>query len=144
LLALYAERKTAEGFAFSATARGSANSRTLRFERRRPAHRHRRHQKRPRKATPMIACSAATSATAKPKWRCAPLQGGCRQQTDRRSTPDSFAFQHFETSRNASPLPAGRNAQPLPHRAEQKVILADLEAGKVDIVIGTHACFPRT
>ena len=74
LLALYAARKTAQGFAFSADGNFQREFEdAFEFEETAgPEHRHRGHQARYGDA-PLrwTGCSAATSATAKPKWPCA-------------------------------------------------------------------------
>ena len=57
-----------------------------------------------------------------------------------------LAFQHFETFKQrfaAFPV-THRNDQPLPHPKQQKEILQKVEAGKIDILIGTHRLFPKT
>ena len=145
LLKLYAERHTAAGHRLLPRQRVPARvRRLLRLQRdRRPALRHPRHQVRhgihPR---PWIACSAATSATAKPKSPCAPPSKPCRMASRSRSSrpppssasstlkPSSSRFSQFPI--NIEMISRFRTAK------EQKLIVEQVETGSVDILIGTH------
>ncbi len=100
--------------------------RRLRLHRdRRPTLRHPRHQgghgSRP---SPWTGCSAATSATARPKSPCAPLSRPCRMASRWPSSRQlrSSRFQHFESFKKAfREFPCeGRNAVALSHREGER------------------------
>ena len=102
LLKLYAGRKLGEGFAFHPTARSSANLKTPSNLKKRPT---RPSPSQMSSATwnarsPWIVCCAATWATERRKWPCAPRSRRSPIQASGCARPDHvLAFQHFETFR---------------------------------------------
>ena len=102
LLKLYAERKVAEGYSFSPDSNWQREFEdAFEFERDpRPADRRRRRQTRHgERRSRWTGCSAATSATARPKSPCAPpsrpsMDG---KQVAVLAPTTVLAFQHFET-----------------------------------------------
>ena len=144
LLALYAQRKTAEGFAFSSDGNFQREfADAFEFE-------ETVDQitaiadvaKDMERATPMdrLLCGDVGYGKTEVAMRAAFKAVADSKQVAVLSPTTILAFQHFETfKRRFAAFPAkvemlSRFRSP----AEQKKILADLEAGKVDVVIGTH------
>ncbi|HEY6385639.1 MAG TPA: transcription-repair coupling factor [Candidatus Acidoferrum sp.] len=144
LLTLYAARKTTQGFAFSADGNFQREFEDA-FEFEETAGQNtaiadiKRDMERP---TPMdrLLCGDVGYGKTEVAMRAAFKAVSDSKQVAVLAPTTVLAFQHFETFKQrfaAFPvriemLSRFRNA------AEQKKILADLEAGKVDIVIGTH------
>ena len=145
LLKLYAERKVANGYAFSPDTEWQKEFEEA-FQ----------YDETPDQLTAIadiktrhgdrrcrwIAWFAATSDTAKPKSPCGPHSR--RSATESRSRcwrPTTvLCYQHFETFKErfaAFPVTIAMLSRFVAPK-EQKKIVADLEAGKVDVVIGTH------
>src|SRR5271168_2478989 len=144
LLALYAQRKTAEGFAFSPDGNFQREfADAFEFE-------ETVDQvtaiadvaKDMERATPMdrLLCGDVGYGKTEVAMRAAFKAVADSKQVAVLSPTTILAFQHFETfKRRFAAFPAkvemlSRFRSP----AEQKKILAELEAGKVDVVIGTH------
>ena len=144
LLVLYAERKTAKGFAFSADGNWQREFEdAFEFEETPDQLTAIGDVKRDlEKATPMdrLLCGDVGYGKTEVAMRAAFKAVTDAKQVAILTPTTVLAFQHFETFKKrfaAFPtriemLSRFRNA------AEQKAILADLESGKVDVVIGTH------
>ena len=144
LLALYAERKTAKGFAFSADGNWQREFEdSFEFEETPDQITAIGDVKRDlEKSTPMdrLLCGDVGYGKTEVAMRAAFKAVTDAKQVAVLTPTTVLAFQHFETFKKrfaAFPtriemLSRFRNA------TEQKAILADLEAGKVDVVIGTH------
>jgi transcription-repair coupling factor (superfamily II helicase) len=144
LLALYAERKTAPGFAFSADGAWQREFEdAFEFEETTDQLAAIKDVKRDlEKASPMdrLLCGDVGYGKTEVAMRAAFKAVSENKQVAVLTPTTVLAFQHFETFKKrfaAFPtrvemLSRFRNA------TEQKAILADLETGKVDIVIGTH------
>jgi transcription-repair coupling factor (superfamily II helicase) len=144
LLTLYAARKTAQGFAFSADGNFQREFEDA-FEFEETADQNtaiadiKRDMERP---TPMdrLLCGDVGYGKTEVAMRAAFKSVSDSKQVAVLAPTTILAFQHFETFKQrfaAFPVRIemlSRFRSP----AEQKKILADLEAGKVDIVIGTH------
>ncbi|MGB8472969.1 MAG: transcription-repair coupling factor [Candidatus Acidiferrum sp.] len=144
LLTLYAARKTAQGFAFSADANFQHEFEDA-FEFEETADQNtaiadiKRDMERP---TPMdrLLCGDVGYGKTEVAMRAAFKAVSDSKQIAVLAPTTVLAFQHFETFKQrfaAFPVRIemlSRFRSP----AEQKKILADLEAGKVDVVIGTH------
>jgi transcription-repair coupling factor (superfamily II helicase) len=144
LLALYAARKTAQGFAFSADGNFQREFEDA-FEFEETADQNtaiadiKRDMERP---TPMdrLLCGDVGYGKTEVAMRAAFKSVSDSKQVAVLAPTTVLAFQHFETFKKrfaAFPVRIemlSRFRSP----AEQKKILAELEAGKVDIVIGTH------
>ncbi len=144
LLALYAARKTAQGFAFSADGNFQREFEDA-FEFEETADQNtaiadiKRDMERP---TPMdrLLCGDVGYGKTEVAMRAAFKSVSDSKQVAVLAPTTVLAFQHFETFKKrfaAFPVRIemlSRFRTP----AEQKKILAELEAGKVDIVIGTH------
>ena len=144
LLALYAERKTAEGFAFSPDGawqrefedafefEETADQRTAIADIKKDLE----------KATPMdrLLCGDVGYGKTEVAMRAAFKAVADSKQIAVLTPTTVLAFQHFETFKKRFAAFPTRVEMLSRFRtvAEQKVILADLEGGKVDIVIGTH------
>jgi transcription-repair coupling factor (superfamily II helicase) len=144
LLALYAQRKTAEGFAFSPDGNFQREFADA-FEFEETADQITAIAdvtKDMERATPMdrLLCGDVGYGKTEVAMRAAFKAVADSKQVAVLSPTTILAFQHFETfKRRFAAFPAkvemlSRFRSP----AEQKKILADLEAGKVDVVIGTH------
>jgi transcription-repair coupling factor (superfamily II helicase) len=144
LLALYAQRKTAPGFAFSADGNFQREfADAFEFEETvDQATAIADVTKDMERATPMdrLLCGDVGYGKTEVAMRAAFKAVADSKQVAVLSPTTILAFQHFETfKRRFAAFPAkvemlSRFRSP----AEQKKILADLEAGKVDVVIGTH------
>src|ERR1700688_271754 len=144
LLALYAERKTAEGFAFSPDGawqrefenafefEETADQRTAIADIKKDLE----------KPIPMdrLLCGDVGYGKTEVAMRAAFKAVADGKQIAVLTPTTVLAFQHFETFKKRFAAFPTRIEMLSRFRtaAEQKVILADLEAGKVDIVIGTH------
>jgi len=144
LLALYAQRKTAEGFAFSPDGNFQREFEdAFEFEETPDQNTSiadiRRDMER---ASPMdrLLCGDVGYGKTEVAMRAAFKAISDSKQVALLAPTTVLCFQHFETfKRRFAPFPA--NIEMLSRfrsPAEQKRVLADLEAGKVDIVIGTH------
>ncbi len=144
LLALYAARKTAQGFAFSPDGNFQREFEDA-FEFEETVDQNAAIidiKKDMERATPMdrLLCGDVGYGKTEVAMRAAFKAVGDGKQVVVLSPTTVLAFQHFETFKSrfaAFPvkiemLSRFRNA------AEQKKILADVEAGKVDVIIGTH------
>jgi transcription-repair coupling factor (superfamily II helicase) len=144
LLALYAQRKTAPGFAFSADGNfqrefedafefeETADQNTALTDIKRDMER----------AAPMdrLLCGDVGYGKTEVAMRAAFKAVADSKQVAVLSPTTVLAFQHFETFKHrfaAFPVRIDMLSR-FRSTAEQKKTLADLEAGKVDIVIGTH------
>ena len=144
LLALYAERKTAEGFAFSPDGawqrefedafefEETADQRTAISDIKKDLE----------KPTPMdrLLCGDVGYGKTEVAMRAAFKAVADGKQIAVLTPTTVLAFQHYETFKKRFAAFPTRIEMLSRFRtaAQQKVILADLEAGKVDIVIGTH------
>lgn len=144
LLALYAERKTAEGFAFSADGAWQREFEDA-FEFEETADQQTAIadiKKDLEKPTPMdrLLCGDVGYGKTEVAMRAAFKAIADSKQVAVLTPTTVLAFQHFETFKKRFAAFPTRIEMLSRFRtaAEQKVILADLEAGKVDIVIGTH------
>jgi transcription-repair coupling factor (superfamily II helicase) len=144
LLTLYAARKTAQGFAFSADGNFQREFEDA-FEFEETADQNtaiadiRRDMERP---TPMdrLLCGDVGYGKTEVAMRAAFKAVSDSKQVAVLAPTTILAFQHFETFKQrfaAFPVRIEMLSR-FRSAAEQKKILADLEAGKVDIVIGTH------
>jgi len=144
LLTLYAARKTAQGFAFSADANFQREFEDA-FEFEETADQNtaiadiKRDMERP---TPMdrLLCGDVGYGKTEVAMRAAFKAVSDSKQVAVLAPTTVLAFQHFETFKQrfaAFPVRIEMLSR-FRSAAEQKKILADLEAGKVDIVIGTH------
>jgi transcription-repair coupling factor (superfamily II helicase) len=144
LLALYAERKTAEGFAFSPDGNWQREFEdAFEFEETPDQLTAIADVKRDlEKATPMdrLLCGDVGYGKTEVAMRAAFKAISESKQVAVLTPTTVLAFQHFETFKKRFAAFPSRIEMLSRFRtaAEQKVILADLEAGKVDIVIGTH------
>jgi transcription-repair coupling factor (superfamily II helicase) len=144
LLALYAQRKTAPGFAFSPDGNfqrefedafefeETADQNTALTDIKRDMER----------AAPMdrLLCGDVGYGKTEVAMRAAFKSVADSKQVAVLSPTTVLAFQHFETFKHrfaAFPVRIEMLSR-FRSAAEQKKVLADLEAGKVDIVIGTH------
>jgi transcription-repair coupling factor (superfamily II helicase) len=144
LLKLYAERRMAEGFAFSPDSNWQrefedAFEFTETKDQLTPSSEIKRDMEAP---IPWTACCAATSASARPKWPCA--------RRSRRSAMASRwpCSRPPPCSRSSTTKRSSAASRQFPVRVEMlsrfrspkemKASLEDLADGKVDIVIGTH------
>src|SRR3984893_691725 len=144
LLALYAQRKTAPGFAFSADGNfqrefedafefeETADQNTALADIKRDMER----------ATPMdrLLCGDVGYGKTEVAMRAAFKSVADSKQVVVLAPTTVLAFQHFETFKHrfaAFPVRIDMLSR-FRSTADQKKTLADLEAGKVDIVIGTH------
>jgi transcription-repair coupling factor (superfamily II helicase) len=144
LLALYAQRKTAPGFAFSPDGNFQREfADAFEFEETvDQATAIADVAKDMERATPMdrLLCGDVGYGKTEVAMRAAFKAVADSKQVAVLSPTTILAFQHFETfKRRFAPFPAkvemlSRFRSP----SEQKKILADLEAGKVDVLIGTH------
>src|ERR1700739_1486212 len=144
LLALYAERKTAEGFAFSPDGAWQREFEDA-FEFEETADQQTAIadiKKDLEKPTPMdrLLCGDVGYGKTEVAMRAAFKAVADGKQIAVLPPTTVLAFQHFETFKKRFAAFPTRIEMLSRFRtaAEQKVILADLEAGKVDIVIGTH------
>ncbi len=144
LLTLYAARKTAQGFAFSADGNFQREFEDA-FEFEETADQNtaiadiKRDMERP---TPMdrLLCGDVGYGKTEVAMRAAFKSVSDSKQVAVLAPTTVLAFQHFETFKKrfaAFPVRIEMLSR-FRSAAEQKKILADLEAGKVDIVIGTH------
>ncbi len=144
LLALYAARKTAQGFAFSADGNFQHEFEDA-FEFEETADQNtaiadiKRDMERP---TPMdrLLCGDVGYGKTEVAMRAAFKAVSDSKQVAVLAPTTVLAFQHFETFKKrfaAFPVRIEMLSR-FRSAAEQKKILAELEAGKVDIVIGTH------
>ena len=144
LLTLYAARKTAQGFAFSADGNFQREFEDA-FEFEETADQNtaiadiKRDMERP---TPMdrLLCGDVGYGKTEVAMRAAFKAVSDSKQVAVLAPTTVLAFQHFETFKQrfaAFPVRIEMLSR-FRSAAEQKKILADLEAGKVDIVIGTH------
>ena len=144
LLALYAARKTAQGFSFSSDGNFQREFEDA-FEFEETADQNAAIldiKKDMERAMPMdrLLCGDVGYGKTEVAMRAAFKAVGDGKQVAVLSPTTVLAFQHFETFKkrfaafpvNIEMLSRFRSA------AEQKKILGDLEAGKVDVVIGTH------
>jgi transcription-repair coupling factor (superfamily II helicase) len=144
LLALYAQRKTAPGFAFSADGNFQREFEDA-FEFEETTDQNtavadiKRDMERP---SPMdrLLCGDVGYGKTEVAMRAAFKSIADSKQVAVLAPTTVLSFQHFETfKRRFAPFPARiEMLSRFRTAAEQKTILADLEAGKVDIVIGTH------
>src|SRR5262249_42367621 len=144
LLALYAQRKTAEGFAFSPDDNFQREFEDA-FEFEETPDQNaaigdiRRDMEKP---SPMdrLLCGDVGYGKTEVAMRAAFKAISDSKQVAVLSPTTVLCFQHFETfKRRFAPFPARIEMLSRFRTAtEQKQVLADLEAGKVDIVIGTH------
>lgn len=144
LLALYAARKTAQGFAFSADGNFQREFEDA-FEFEETVDQNaaivdiKKDMERP---TPMdrLLCGDVGYGKTEVAMRAAFKAVGDGKQVAVLSPTTVLAFQHFETFKKrfaAFPIKIEMLSR-FRSAAEQKKILAELEAGKVDVVIGTH------
>jgi transcription-repair coupling factor (superfamily II helicase) len=144
LLTLYAARKTAQGFAFSADGNFQREFEDA-FEFEETADQNtaiadiKRDMERP---TPMdrLLCGDVGYGKTEVAMRAAFKSVSDSKQVAVLAPTTILAFQHFETFKQrfaAFPVRIEMLSR-FRSAAEQKRILADLEAGKVDVVIGTH------
>jgi transcription-repair coupling factor (superfamily II helicase) len=144
LLTLYAARKTAQGFAFSADGNFQREFEDA-FEFEETADQNtaiadiKRDMERP---TPMdrLLCGDVGYGKTEVAMRAAFKAVSDSKQVAVLAPTTVLAFQHFETFKQrfaAFPVRIEMLSR-FRSAAEQKKILADLEAGKVDVVIGTH------
>src|SRR5271167_3109461 len=144
LLTLYAERKTAEGFAFSADGNFQREFEDA-FEFEETADQNtaiadiKRDMERP---TPMdrLLCGDVGYGKTEVAMRAAFKAVSDSKQVAVLAPTTILAFQHFETFKQrfaAFPMRIEMLSR-FRTAAEQKKILADVESGKVDIIIGTH------
>ena len=144
LLTLYAARKTAQGFAFSADGNFQREFEDA-FEFEETADQNtaiadiKRDMERP---TPMdrLLCGDVGYGKTEVAMRAAFKSVSDSKQVAVLAPTTILAFQHFETFKQrfaAFPVRIEMLSR-FRTAAEQKKILADLEAGKVDVVIGTH------
>jgi transcription-repair coupling factor (superfamily II helicase) len=144
LLALYAERKTAQGFAFSADGNWQREFEdAFEFEETPDQLTAISDIKRDlEKPSPMdrLLCGDVGYGKTEVAMRAAFKAIADAKQVAILTPTTVLAFQHFETFKKRFAAFPTRIEMLSRFRtaAEQKVILADLEAGKVDIVIGTH------
>lgn len=144
LLALYAERKTAPGFAFSADGNFQREFEdAFEFEETTDQNAAITDIKRDmERNTPMdrLLCGDVGYGKTEVAMRAAFKAITDSKQVAVLAPTTVLAFQHFETfKRRFAPFPARiEMLSRFRTAAEQKKILADLEAGKVDVVIGTH------
>jgi len=144
LLGLYAERKAAEGFAFSADGNWQREFEdAFEFEETPDQITAIADVKKDlEKSAPMdrLLCGDVGYGKTEVAMRAAFKAVNDGKQVAVLTPTTVLAFQHFETFRKRfAPFPA--NIEMLSRfrtAAEQKQVLANLEAGKVDIVIGTH------
>jgi transcription-repair coupling factor (superfamily II helicase) len=144
LLALYAQRKTAPGFAFSADGNFQREFEdAFEFEETPDQNTAIADIKRDmERASPMdrLLCGDVGYGKTEVAMRAAFKAVADGKQVAVLSPTTVLCFQHFETfKRRFAPFPV--NIEMLSRfrtAAEQKKILANLEAGKVDVVIGTH------
>ena len=144
LLALYAERKTVQGFAFSADGNWQREFEdAFEFEETPDQLTAISDIKRDlEKPSPMdrLLCGDVGYGKTEVAMRAAFKAIADAKQVAILTPTTVLAFQHFETFKKRFAAFPTRIEMLSRFRtaAEQKVILADLEAGKVDIVIGTH------
>ncbi len=144
LLALYAARKTALGFAFSADGNFQREFEdTFEFEETVDQNTAIADIKRDmERAAPMdrLLCGDVGYGKTEVAMRAAFKSVADSKQVALLAPTTVLAFQHFETFKQRfAPFPARiEMLSRFRSAAEQKKILADLEAGKVDVVIGTH------
>jgi len=144
LLALYAERKTAKGFAFSSDGNWQREFEdAFEFEETPDQITAIKDIKRDlEKATPMdrLLCGDVGYGKTEVAMRAAFKAITDGKQVAVLTPTTVLAFQHFETfKKRFAPFPTRIEMMSrFRSAAEQKAILAELEAGKVDIVIGTH------
>jgi transcription-repair coupling factor (superfamily II helicase) len=144
LLALYAERKTAPGFAFSADGNFQREFEdAFEFEETTDQNSAIADIKRDMEsATPMdrLLCGDVGYGKTEVAMRAAFKAIADNKQVAVLAPTTVLAFQHFETFKRRFAAFAVRTEMLSRFRtaAEQKQILALLEAGKVDVVIGTH------
>ncbi|HUL35042.1 MAG TPA: transcription-repair coupling factor [Candidatus Eisenbacteria bacterium] len=144
LLALYAERKTAEGFALSPDGAFQREFEdAFEFEETPDQHTAIADIKQDlEKSTPMdrLLCGDVGYGKTEVAMRAAFKAVSDSKQVAVLTPTTVLAFQHFETFKKRFAAFPARIEMLSRFRtaAEQKVILADLEAGKVDVVIGTH------
>jgi transcription-repair coupling factor (superfamily II helicase) len=144
LLALYAQRKTATGFAFSSDGNFQREFEdAFEFEETPDQNSAITDIRRDMEsASPMdrLLCGDVGYGKTEVAMRAAFKAVADNKQVAILAPTTVLCFQHFETfKRRFAPFPA--NIEMLSRfrtAAEQKKVLADLEAGKVDIVIGTH------
>jgi transcription-repair coupling factor (superfamily II helicase) len=144
LLALYAERKTAPGFAFSPDGAWQREFEDA-FEFEETPDQHTAIvdiKKDLEKSTPMdrLLCGDVGYGKTEVAMRAAFKAVAESKQVAVLTPTTVLAFQHFETFKKRFAAFPTRVEMLSRFRSasEQKVILADLEAGKVDVVIGTH------
>ena len=145
LLNLYAARQAVPGLRLSRRRRADGRGSRAPSPGRRPTTRPRpstTSRTTWRRRTPWTASSAATSATARPRSPCAPPSRRPRAAS-RRSCwcpPPFWRSSTSPPSASASPtFPcASRWSAASARAAEQRAILRDFAAGKVDVLIGTH------
>jgi transcription-repair coupling factor (superfamily II helicase) len=144
LLALYAERKTAQGFAFSPDGAWQREFEdAFEFEETPDQHTAIADIKGDlEKSTPMdrLLCGDVGYGKTEVAMRAAFKAVADGKQVAVLTPTTVLAFQHFETFRKRFAAFPTRVEMLSRFRtaAEQKVTLADLETGKVDVVIGTH------
>ena len=144
LLALYAERKTAEGFAFSPDGNFQREFEDA-FEFEETVDQNNAIadiKKDMERATPMdrLLCGDVGYGKTEVAMRAAFKSVSDSKQVALLSPTTILAFQHFETFKQrfaAFPMRIEMLSR-FRTAAEQKKILADVESGKVDIIIGTH------
>ena len=144
LLALYAERKTAQGFAFSSDGNWQREFEdAFEFEETPDQLTAIGDVKRDlEKSSPMdrLLCGDVGYGKTEVAMRAAFKAIGDSKQVAVLTPTTVLAFQHFETFKKRFAAFPARIEMLSRFRttAEQKHVLADLEAGKIDIVIGTH------
>jgi len=149
LLALYAERKTAQGFALSPDGNWQHEFEdTFEFEETPDQAAAISDVKRDlEKASPMdrLLCGDVGYGKTEVAMRAAFKAVADGKQVAVLTPTTVLAFQHFETfKKRFAPFPTRiEMLSRFRTAAEQKVILADLETGKVDVVIGTHRLLSR-
>jgi transcription-repair coupling factor (superfamily II helicase) len=144
LLALYAERKTADGFAFSADGNFQREFEDA-FEFEETADQNSAIvdiKKDMERATPMdrLLCGDVGYGKTEVAMRAAFKAVADSKQVALLSPTTILAFQHYETFKQrfaAFPMRIEMLSR-FRTAAEQKKILSDVESGKVDIIIGTH------
>jgi len=149
LLKLYAGRQLAQGFSFPRRQLAAGVRGRLRVRRdRRPGERDSRHQADMEHQQPMdrLLCGDVGFGKTEVAMRAAFKALGDGKQVAVLAPTTVLCFQHYETFRRRfAPFPVRvEMLSRFRSRKEIAAVLADAADGKVDILIGTHRCYPRT